>query len=766
MSPTLEFFDALYGTTTGYLHVAIGREIYLDEKGKYKHRNRSETAYEYPKEADRVARDMLTAAPDSDVYVGTCLMRGPRRTKGAAVERTRPHADIDHGHLDPEKVRAINGWAIGSGTPGNAHVYVETDESLTVSEFEILCRGLADYLGGGDAKISDNDILRPAGTFNQKPTLAGEDPAPVDWLVKPPGVRHEKHALAHLLGVTLPEPGEEPWRHTNNGAKTVDNVHNSVRPSEPVDLTLHPRIRAALDKNTGDRSADTMRVVGACHDAGLSVPQTRWAVRTRADLAGRLDERNDDDVQTCWDKVVDDRRTVEGSPPDEEPPEPSDVAAENHSGQVRMAYRLAHAYKDQLLHVHGLGWFYWDGARFALDDRGRAKRAVLAELRRALAGSLDDKELRADVRKCESASGVAGVLDLAAALVPFATSVADLDADTHLLNCPNGTLDLRTLELRPHAAADRITKRCRGAYHPDAESPLWEAFLARVLPDADVRGFVQRLVGVGLLGEVREHVLVILTGVGANGKSVFDKTIRYGLGDYAITAEPDLFMHRDGAHPTGEMDLRGVRWVVVSESDKDRQLAEATMKRLTGGDTIRARRMRQDFVEFTPSHTALLITNHLPKVSGDDAAVWRRLRVVPFEVVIPEDEQDGELDARLQLEADGILAWAVVGYRDYLMRGLDEPAVVRAATDKYHSENDAVRRFVADRCLTASPVLKSTTGQLFDAWTAWRRTDGAEEISQKAFGKSLERLGYPAADPVNGKRWRNGIGIQVVDDET
>jgi putative DNA primase/helicase len=201
--------------------------------------------------------------------------------------------------------------------------------------------------------------------------------------------------------------------------------------------------------------------------------------------------------------------------------------------------------------------------------------------------------------------------------------------------------------------------------------------LARVLPDAEVRGFLQRLAGIGLLGAVVEHVLGILTGVGANGKSVLDKAIRYAFGDYACTAEPDLFMHRDGGHPTGEMDLRGVRWVVVSETDKDRRLAEATMKRLTGGDTIRARRMRQDFVEFTPSHTPLLITNHLPNVSGDDAAIWRRLRVVPFGVVIPEKEQDNELDARLQLEADGILAWAVAGYRDYLERGLDEPATVR-----------------------------------------------------------------------------------------
>lgn len=430
-----------------------------------------------------------------------------------------------------------------------------------------------------------------------------------------------------------------------------------------------------------------------------------------------------------------------------------------HRGHARMAYRLAHRYADQLLHVTGLGWHRWDDKRWALDDRGFAKRAMLADLRQALAESLDDKELRNDVRKCESAAGVAGVLDIAAALTPFASAIPDLDADAHLLNVANGTLDLHTLELRPHRPADRITKVCRGAYRPNTESPLWTTFLARVLPDEDVRGFLQRLVGVGLLGAVREHVLPILTGVGANGKSVFDKAIRYSLGDYACTAEPDLFMHRESAHPTGEMDLRGVRWVVVSESDKDRRLAEATMKRLTGGDTIRARRMRQDFVEFTPSHTALVITNHLPKVSGDDAAVWRRLRVVPFNVVIPEDEQDQELDARLQLEADGILAWAVDGYREYLDRGLDEPGSVRDATDTYHRNSDAVGRFIADRCVL-SGLTKATTVQLHEAFTKWAATDGCEVISQREFAQTLDKRGYPTDKPVNGKRWRHGIGLQ------
>jgi len=440
-------------------------------------------------------------------------------------------------------------------------------------------------------------------------------------------------------------------------------------------------------------------------------------------------------------------------------------AEELHSGQARMAYRLAESHRDELLHVYGIGWLSWDGTRWSADDPGAPKRAVLDVLRTALADSLDDKELRADVRKCESAAGVAGVLDLAAALVEFAVTVADLDADPYLLNVANGTLDLRTRELHRHSPADRITKVTRAAYVPDAPTATWGTFLAQVLPDGELREFVQRLAGVGLLGLVVEHVLPILTGTGANGKGTFYKAMGYALGDYASTVEPDLFLHRQGAHPTGEMDLLGIRWCVVSETEKDRRLAEATMKRLTGGDTIRARRMRQDFIEFTPSHTAVLITNHLPKVSGDDPAIWRRLRVVPFDVVIPEDQRDKHLDEQLQLDADAVLAWAVAGYTDYAGRGeLAEPDSVRAATDNYHKASDAVARFLDDCTMRCNGF--ATAADLFTRWSRWALVDGTEPMSQRAFGQALDSHGLPPSDKgTNGVRIRRGVMLLSEDQE-
>jgi putative DNA primase/helicase len=434
-----------------------------------------------------------------------------------------------------------------------------------------------------------------------------------------------------------------------------------------------------------------------------------------------------------------------------------------HHNQVRFAYVLANTYAGKLMYVHSLGWFCWDSKRWVYDETGTARRAVIDILRRSL--RLGSPDLCKEVIRCESAQGIDGILRVAASLTPFAATVRDLDADPYLLNAANGTLDLRTLELRPHSPADRITKVTRGAYHLGAKSALWDSFLSRILPDEEVRGFLQRYNGVGLLGEVREHALAIWTGTGANGKSVCDTTIRWALGDYALTAEPDLFMQREGAHPTGVMDLLGARWVTVSESEKDRRLAEAAVKRLTGGDTIRARKMRQDFVEFHPSHTPVLITNHLPKVSGDDAALWRRLRVVPFDVVIPDDEQDRTLPARLELEADAVLSWAVEGWRKYEKSGLAEPKAVRVATDQYHHDSDAVARFIKEECVTGSPVVKATTAQLHFGWEGWRTRDGAEPMSQKAFGLALDRHGFPQGTRTTDGRWRPGIALLARDAE-
>ena len=419
---------------------------------------------------------------------------------------------------------------------------------------------------------------------------------------------------------------------------------------------------------------------------------------------------------------------------------PDDVAFRSH---LRIAKRFEQRYAGDFAFVAGIGWHYWDGTRWAESQKGEVEQAVFDLIKSVWAESMRDRELQQDVRASQTANGTKGVLDQASKLASFAFVARDFDPDPYLLNTPSGTVDLRTFEVHPHDPLDRITKVTRGSFVPHARSEKWEAVLQRILPNDDVRGFLQRYVGVALVGQVLEHALVLLHGdSGQNGKSTFYETVAFALGDYAITAEPELFMHKDGTHPTGQMDLRGVRWVTTSETERGRRLATATVKRLTGGDPIRARRMRQDFVEFEPSHTAAMVTNHLPKVTGDDPALWRRVRVVDFAVRIPDSERDPFLKDALRLDADAVLMWAMRGYLDYKERGgLDEPSAVLAATAEYRRDSDVVGLFLEERyVLDGESAIQF--GVVYEQWESWRvSNDGGPRISRKSFPKELARFG-------------------------
>lgn len=447
---------------------------------------------------------------------------------------------------------------------------------------------------------------------------------------------------------------------------------------------------------------------------------------------------------------------------DELPGEPPDRV---FRGQLRIAHRLAADYADKLMHVHGLGWHWWYRNCWVEDRTGRAERCVFSVLRAAHAESFGDDKLSADVRACQSANGVEGVLKLASKLEAFAFTTDDLDADAYLLNVPNGTLDLRTMELREHDPHDRITKVCNASYVPQAAGPVWAAFLQRSLPDPDVRAFLQRYIGQAVAGRTMEHALAILTGAGRNGKGVWCGAVNMALGSYATSVRPELLLSRDGAHTTDEMDLMGLRWVTMSEIDQGRTLAEATMKRLTGGDEIRARRMRQDSVAFLPSHTLAMVANHLPRTSGNDEALWKRLKVVPFEAVIPAAEQDPRLDEKLNLELEAVLAWIIAGWQEYQVLGLAEPPKVLARTAAYRADTDGLAQFITDNCITGDGA-NVALDVLWVAWERWANPAGfiRQAPTKREFSKAMEARGFEQGKSGGNRKWKR-IGLKSDMDE-
>lgn len=297
----LEFLTAVYGSTEGIAHLAIGVGGHFTDEDRYAHKGWNQSVFRWPDEADSLARAIgQESAAGHDVYVCPYLTHGRQRAKGAAVERTKVHADLDGDAVPLDLLDDLDAYAVDSGTPGHAHVYVALDKPVPAHWHELLCRGLGAFLGDADAKIADNDVLRPVGTFSQKNTARGGEPTPVQWLRKPTGRRWTPEDLAARLGVTLP--------HRHAPTAVSGPVTGPAAVVENVDpATLPDRVRDALAEVTGDRSADTMRIVGACHDAGLTLAQARGVIALRTDLAARLAKRRDDDVLTCWLKATDSR---------------------------------------------------------------------------------------------------------------------------------------------------------------------------------------------------------------------------------------------------------------------------------------------------------------------------------------------------------------------------------------------------------------------------------------------------------------------------
>jgi putative DNA primase/helicase len=351
--------------------------------------------------------------------------------------------------------------------------------------------------------------------------------------------------------------------------------------------------------------------------------------------------------------------------------------------------------------------------------------------------------------KSEAAPRINAMLDLARSEPGIPILPAEMDRDAWLFNCANGTLELKTGKLREHRREDYITKLCGVEYHPSAKAPLFDQFLrdvfARNTPPAtaDLIRYLQRLFGYCLTGAVTEHILPIFWGTGANGKSTLVNTILAMMGqDFAIKAMRDLFLARkQDNHPAQLARLFGKRLVVCVETEEGGRLDEVLVKELTGADPITARRMREDPWQFNPTHKAILVTNHKPEIRGTDEGIWRRQRLIPFTVCIPENRQDKDLSAKLLGELPGILAWCVRGCLDWQRSGLQTPREVLAATAQYRKEQDVVGAFIAERC-RVYPTARCSAAQLYSAYCQWCRQNGEPEVPQRGFGLALTERGF------------------------
>ncbi|TVM13311.1 hypothetical protein DPQ33_18305 [Oceanidesulfovibrio indonesiensis] len=322
--------------------------------------------------------------------------------------------------------------------------------------------------------------------------------------------------------------------------------------------------------------------------------------------------------------------------------------------------------------------------------------------------------------------------------------LADFNADQYVLNCENGLLNLKDGSLAPHSPDQLVTKLAPVRWNPKTKCPRWERFIKDITSDnPELAAYLQRLFGYCLSGSTQEEVMPILYGSGANGKSIFLARIRAILGpEYALTLGTNSILNsRFHGIRCDLRQLEGARVAFAIEVNKGHTLDEAVIKSITGGDQISARAMRENPVQFTPQAKILMAVNHLPGFVGNDRGIRRRLQVVPFLAEFDGSRRKEEIDAELDAESEGILAWAVTGFQQWLKEGLNPPQIVRDATEAYFTTNDHIAEFLEERTVRVSGE-KTPVRMVFESYEGWARASGTQSVGLHRFSDLLRSKGF------------------------
>lgn len=404
-------------------------------------------------------------------------------------------------------------------------------------------------------------------------------------------------------------------------------------------------------------------------------------------------------------------------------------------------------------------WFVFNGKYWAEDSSGTVIQLAQAPIRRKmmeasgeelkwLVSSLNDNRLRSMVKLAQHECHI---------------DIEEFDREFHLFNCQNGTLDLSTGKLLPHNPKHLITKISPIAFDPSAKCYRWLQFLHEVMDGREnMVSFLQKAVGYTLTGRALEQCMFICTGPGRNGKSTFSNVISNMMGTYAKATPIDtLMVQRNSSVPNDLARLTGIRFVSANEGEMGQRLAEAKIKLMTGGEKVTARFMHSEFFEYTPQFKIWLGTNNLPEIKGNDEGIWRRIRVINFGVIIPENRQDKDLESKLKQELSGILTWAVNGCLAWqAAKGLNPPNEVLQAGKEYRSEMDTVVQFLED-CCHMYHAYEETTAQLYKSYSEWCLQNGEKPMSKVQFSKDLKSRGFDDVK-IGRKRTRGKTGLKLI----
>lgn len=424
-----------------------------------------------------------------------------------------------------------------------------------------------------------------------------------------------------------------------------------------------------------------------------------------------------------------------------------------------------------------LGWLFWNSSFWEQDERERVwelSKQTVRDIYSEAASEDEDKraKIMAWAKASESAPRREAMLQMASRdSAEIKVSPDDLDSYPWLFNVANGTLDLRTGQLRPAHRAHLLTKQSRIVFDHHSECPTFLKFLNAIFEgDEETQLLFQRWLGYTLTGSTREQAFVIAWGNGSNGKTTLLNVMRDLLGSYASQTSPDTLMQKRFGEgiPNDVARLRGARLVTAIETNEGRQFDEAKIKEMTGGDVVTARFLRKEFFEFKPEFKLILATNHRPQITGADDGIWRRIRLLPFNARFWNPDKRGQsgpkhlradklMPEKLQAELSGILNWALQGCLDWQRGGLPESRVVAEATAEYRAESDIVERFLSECCVRNAGI-STPNLTLFDAFERWAERQRLH-LSQKEFSQRLKRKGFENKRGTGGARVWLGIGL-------
>ena len=535
----------------------------------------------------------------------------------------------------------------------------------------------------------------------------------------------------------------------------------------------------------GRRNSEMFSLAASLRAKGLTVAEITAAL-TEANKTRCDPPLSEQEIKTiCQSSGRYERGPVAAATDSIKPPDYSDA------GNAAVFSRV---YQNDIIFVDALGWLWWNGKRWERDDHKATawalelsekmlqeakeeNRAALLQVAEATAkhaetGAAEDadalEKAKADAARAKAylthaknsrnAVRIKNMLELSK---PALVIKADkLDANPFDLNTPAGIVELTTGRLRPHERAAYCSQITQTG--PDTKgSEMWSAFLDTITcGDGSVRGFLQLVAGMSLIGAVYQEGIIIAYGGGRNGKSTYFNALGAVLGDYTGSIDIKVITTDRANKGAALATLRGRRLVVTGELEEHQRLSVATLKQLASTDRLVIEEKFKQPESVKQTHTLVLFTNHLPRVGSTDNGTWRRLIVVPFNATIPAGTGIQNYADVLVKEAGGaILSWAIEGAVNFVRNGfrLQIPEVVEEATEAYREREDWLANFINERCIR-EPNARAKTGELYTAYKEWAESNGEFVRRGNDFTAAMEAAGFYTTKSRGYKTW---IGVRV-----